>query len=268
MTNPVVEEAIAKTFRELEEVGKPIARSRISTTPNGFIHLVAWSNASLLRILIIRFTDTLPRSQHRLKAQLDDAARSVIANIEEGFARPTTAEYLTFLGYSEASLVEVKGDIQRSHQDGILTSVPGSSLAQQGIDLGNWHKALRESVISKPIPPPKILQNPLKSSKGLYRNVEDAIGKNSTPRLASSQFLQHPVNPFLQPPSKSFKFLYPPVDDLRAQDLTYEIFIELINKTSWHLRKIVVSLENKLAAEGKYYQVEQLKLRSKLKFRR
>ena len=48
MTSTVVQDLIAKTFRELSQPTKPIQRSRISTTPNGYIHLVAWSNASLL----------------------------------------------------------------------------------------------------------------------------------------------------------------------------------------------------------------------------
>jgi len=73
--------------------------------------LIAWSNASLLRVLKRRFIDNLPKSEYRLKAQSDDSCRSVVANIEEGFARQTTSEYINFLGYSRASLIEEKGDI-------------------------------------------------------------------------------------------------------------------------------------------------------------
>ncbi len=166
---------------------------------------------------------------------MDDAARSVIANIEEGFARPTTSEYLTFLGYSQASLIEVKGDIQRSLQDGLLPSRPRSSVAGIGIDLGRWHEALKASVISRPV-----------ENKGVYGKLEES------------------TTSFAQPPLRSFRFLYDPVDTLRAQDLTYEIFIELVNKTDWHLRRLVVSLEDKLARDGKYYRVEQARVRSKL----
>lgn len=236
MNDSVVDALIAKTYRELAEPDIQSPRSRISKTPNGYIHLVAWSNSSLLRILVHRFTDPLPKGLYRLKHQVDDAARSVVANIEEGYARPTTSEYLTFLGYSEASLIEVKGDIQRSRQDKILYSRPGSSLASLGVDLREWHSALRESMISHP--PTKLLQNPLNSSKGFYRNVEE------------------------------FMFGYKPVDYLRPEHLTYEIFVELINKTSWHLRRLVISLEEKLATDQKYYQIEKARLRSNLTFRR
>lgn len=233
MPKTIAEELAEKTFRELAAPEKPTQRSRISNTPNGYIHLVAWSNANLLRIFVRTFTSSLPRSEHRLRAQLDDAARSVVSNIEEGYSRPTTSSYLDFLGYSQASLVEVKGDIQRSLQDGFLRSVPGSSLRTMGIDLGAWHEALKQSVVSK----------------GVYRNIEEIKGK-------------------YQGPLQSFRFLYDPVDTLQAKDLTYEIFIELINKTDWHLRKLVSSLEDKLGREQKFYQVEQARIKSNLHWNR
>ncbi len=259
MPKTVAEELVEKTFKELAQAKKPQQRSRISQAPNGYIFLVSWSNASLLRVFVRRFTDTLTRWEHRLKAQLDDAARSVVANIEEGFGRPTTAEYLTFLGYSQASLIEVKGDIQRARQDGFLPSVSGSSLAGLGIDLSAWHEALKHSVISRPA-----------ETRGGYRNLGGFRGKDGrqyeTRDLSKvsqnrSRFL------ILQTPLNSFKFLYNPVDNLRVDDLTYEIFIELINKTDWHLRRLVASLEDKLNRDQKFYQVEKARVRSNLRMK-
>lgn len=224
-----------KNLWELNLPEKPKARSRVWESTNGYIYLVAWSNASLLRVLVRKFTESLPKSEYRLRSQLDDAARSTVANIEEGFARATTGQYLDFLGYSQGSLKEVKGDIQRARQDGFLESIPGSTLSELGIDLGDWHEALKKSVISH-----KVLQSPLKSLKGTYRNLEEVKGK-------------------------PFRFDYPPVDNLRAHDLTYEIFIELVNKTDWHLRRLVESLEQKLSQEQKSYQIEQARIKEKFK---
>lgn len=241
MTNKIVQELVDKTLRELAQTEKPIERSRISTTPNGYIFLVAWSNASLLRVLIRKYTNTLPRSEHRLKAQADDAGRSTVANIEEGFARQTTSEYINFLGYSRASLIEVKGDIQRSHQDGLIKSVQGSSLKDLGIDLGKWHEALKKSVISRP-----------DGFKGNYRDLKESRERGTTSR---------------QVPLNSFRFLYNPVDNLKAENLTYEIFIELINKTDWNIRKLIESLEKKLGSEQKAYQIEKSRVRNNLKIK-
>ncbi|HUD19542.1 MAG TPA: four helix bundle protein [Patescibacteria group bacterium] len=264
MDNATVQELIEKTFQELNEEEKPQQRSRVSNTPNGYIHLVAWANATLLRIMVRRFTETIPRSEHRLKAQIDDAARSVVANIEEGFGRPTTMEYLTFLGYAQASLIEVKGDIQRSRQDNLLASIPGTSITGLEIDLSACHEALKKSVISR-APLTKTLQTPLKSSKGFYGNLEES--KN--PYYIYTAVAPPPNHLINAPPVQaSYKFLYDPVDNLRGEYLTYEIFIELINKTDWHLRRLVMSLEDKLARDQKFYQVEKAKIRGNTKFQK
>ncbi len=231
----VVQEQINKTLRELSQIKKPIEHSRISKTANGHIFLIAWSNASLLRVLNRKFTDSLPNSEHRLKAQADDSCRSVVANIEEGFARQTTSEYINFLGYSRASLIEEKGDIQRSLQDGFLKSIPGSSLESLGIDLSKWHEALKRSAVSKPV-----------EFRGIYGNLREPKGK---PRSS--------IN--------SFKFLYPPVDNLKIENLTYEIFIELINKTDWNIRKLIESLEKKLNQDQKFYRVEKMRVYEKFR---
>ncbi len=232
----VVKSLIEKTYKELAQGQKPQEKSRISKTSNGYIFLIAWSNASLLRVLNKKFTDSLPKSLYRLKSQSDDSCRSVVANIEEGFARQTTSEYIDFLGYSRASLIEEKGDIQRSLQDGILRTVPGSSLSKLGINLTDWHEALRKSVISRPA-----------EIKGVYRNLREIRGSATAAQ------------------GSSFKFLYSPVDDLKVEDLTNEIFIELINKTDWNIRKLVESLEKKLNTEKKGYQVEKMRIYEKFK---
>jgi len=39
---------------------------------------------------------------------------------------------------------------------------------------------------------------------------------------------------------------------MKPNDLTLEIFLELINKTDWLLRKLVESLEKKIEANAKF----------------
>lgn len=239
MVKPIIQELIEKTYHELKTPPKPIQNSRVWKSSNGYIFLIPWSNAGLLRILIHRFTDSLPKSLYRYKNQIDDTSRSVVANIEEGFARSTTHEYIKFLGFSQGSLKEVKGDIQRARQDGLLKSIPGAKITDLEIDYKAWHEALKSSVISQPQEMTGVV-----GVKGNYRSLEEFKGKN---------------------PLTSFKFLYPPVDNLRPDDLTYEIFIELINKTDWHLRRLVESLEKKLEGDQKYYQIEQARLRGRVR---
>lgn len=230
MNKTISQQLAEKTMKELSSsklLYNPLkSTSRSWQDPEGYKYLVQWSNAVLLRFFVRRFTESLPKSEYRRKSQVDDAARSVVRNIEEGFKRTTTGEYLQFIGYSQGSLEEVKGDVRELTEDKFLASKPGSSLIGIGIDLGELNQSLR--------------------IKGSYRNIKEAKGPltSSNPPLSSSK--PFPLQDFSYRP---LTILYPPLNNVRAQNLTYEIFIELINKTDWLLRKLVESLETKLRVD-------------------
>lgn len=214
----IIQEQIAKTLKELTTLKRPLQRSRIWQDPNGFQYLAVWQNAALLRVLIRKFTLNLTLNhpfEKRLKAQLDDAARSQKRNIEEGWKRPTTSEYLNFLGFAQGSLEEVKGDIRDAKTDGFLRAKEGSNLRDIGIDL---------NIFKRP-------------SKGM------AKGEPTDPG--------HPY--------------YQPLTTLNPSTLTYEMFIELINKTDYLLRALVESLEKKLRENQRGYRIEQERIKEKFK---
>lgn len=240
MINKSISQQLAeKTIRELAKPIKAQSRSRVWKDPQGYRYLFPWSNAVLLRFLIRKFTDNLPKKEFRRKTQIDDAGRSTVRNIEEGFKRPTTAEYLNFLGYSQASLEEVKGDVRELTEDRFLKSVPGSSLAGIGLNLRDFRNSLLSS--NHPL---TFSNNPLKDSKG---NSKETKG-----------------NTLMDFTYKPLTILYPPLKNIQVEDLTYEIFIELINKTDYLLRTLVTSLENKLDRDQKFYQVERARIRGNL----
>src|SRR3989338_79631 len=137
----VAEQLAEKTLRELREitekpVNSPLTRrqavklpfripviertTRQAQSTQGYKASAYWQTASLLRDLIQLYLEILPSHQFRRKTQLEDAARSTVATIEEGWARPSTKEYLDYLGFAQASLTEVRGDIERLHTDGYL----------------------------------------------------------------------------------------------------------------------------------------------------
>ncbi|KKT26492.1 MAG: hypothetical protein UW11_C0011G0023 [Parcubacteria group bacterium GW2011_GWA2_43_9b] len=207
-------------LKSLWELARPLKikqQTRNWQDTKGYQYLALWQNAALLRLLVRSFTGTLPVSERRLKAQLDDAARSFKRNIEEGWKRPTTSEYLQFLGYSQASLEEVKGDIRDCRSDGFIGSVKGSDLRGIGIDLS-------------------VYKGPL---KGQPKGEPD-----------------EPGHPYCRP-----------LKTLNAKILTYEMFMELINKSDWLARRTVESLESKLGDDKKFYEIQQAKIRSNLRFR-
>lgn len=211
----VIQQQIQKTLKELATLNRPLQKSRVWSDPQGYQYLAVWQNAALLRVLIRKFTLTLPLSERRLKAQLDDAARSQKRNIEEGWKRPTTSEYLDFLGYSQASLEEVKGDIRDAKTDGFLRVKEGSSLRDIGIDLNIFKGPSQGQVKGEPTEP------------------------------------GHPY--------------HKPLLTLNPHTLTYEMFMELINKTDYLLRKLVESLEKKLNQNRQGYLIQQALIKDKFR---
>jgi len=203
---------------------RPYQSTRQWTHPEGYKYLAPWTNAVLLRFLIRKFTETLPRPEHRTKTQLDDAARSVVSNIEEGYKRPSTKEYLSFLGFSQGSLEEIKGLLKQVYQDRFLQSRPGSSLADLGIDLKEVKGLLKDSKGEIPLevlyPPLASLKSPLTSSKSPLASLKSPLTSSKSPLTSSNDFA-----------------------------VTLEMFMELVNKTDYLLRTLVKSLENKMAEE-------------------
>lgn len=90
----------------------------------GYQTLITWRQAGEIYHRAKNFTrDYLNRiSDSRLVAHINDSARSVQRNIEEGYKRATTKEYVQFLGFSRGSLEELKGDfeeLKREWREGI-----------------------------------------------------------------------------------------------------------------------------------------------------
>lgn len=216
----LIKSLIEKTKRDLSSPSQPDQKSRVWQDPKGYQYLAVWQNAALLRVLVRKFTLNLTLNhpfEKRLKAQLDDAARSQKRNIEEGWKRPTTSEYLNFLGYAQGSLEEVKGDLRDAKTDGFLPSRPLSTLKDIGIDL----------------------------------NIFKGAGKG----MAKGEPTD-PGHPYFQP-----------LTTLNPSTLTYEMFLELANKTDYLLRSLVSALETKLKSNQKAYRVNQERLKSKFQKR-
>lgn len=210
----IAKELAEKTFKELNSPknssNSPELPFRIQSiekttrqSPQGksYRFSAIYRNTVILRLFVQKFTKTLnPQKHFRLISQVNDAARSVVANIREGYKRPTTKEYLDFLGYSQASLEEVRGDIEDAKDDGLLPSKPGSSLESIGIQLKPHSYHLLKS--------PTISYDPLGELKRI-------------------------------------------IGDIKGEDLTYEIFLELINKTDYLLRRTVEGLQTKIVKDEK-----------------
>lgn len=211
--NLIAEQLVENTLRELRDNKTPVnspklpfripvieRTTRQAQSLQGYKASAYWQTASLLRDLIQLYLENIPSSQFRRKTQLEDAARSMVATIEEGWARPSTKEYLDYLGFAQASLTEVRGDIERLHTDGYLKagklSIPTPSR-------------------NFPYPPINSRINPTR-----YGTIRERL-REYTGR------------------------------DIQANDLTYEVFIEFVNKTDYLLGKTVFGLQEKIIEDQK-----------------
>jgi four helix bundle protein len=210
----IAEELAEKTLRELREIKiKPVNSPKLpfripvlektfrqAQSTQGYKASAYWQTASLLRDLIQLYLEIIPASQFRRKTQLEDAARSMVATIEEGWARPSTKEYLDYLGFAQASLTEVRGDIERLYTDGYLKAgklfIPTPSL-------------------KFPYPPVNSRINPTKYGT-IRERLREYTGK-----------------------------------EIQAKDLTYELFIEFINKTDYLLKNTVFGLQGRIIKNEK-----------------
>ena len=108
--------------------------------------LVAWQQAIELALACERVADALPRREWESATQLRRAAKSVHLNIAEGNGRPTTADYLKFLGNARASLNEVDSELhflRRKHP--AITEVAAAlhQVIRAAKPLGGLVKALK-----------------------------------------------------------------------------------------------------------------------------
>lgn len=85
----------------------------------GYRNLIVWKNAVTLRKLIYSLTKKFPKSEFRRTTQMNDAARSVKQNIQEGYPK-STLEFIHTLTISQGSLKELQGDIDDCLEDNLI----------------------------------------------------------------------------------------------------------------------------------------------------
>lgn len=118
--------------------------------PLGYRSLRTWQQANELFELTEKFVSTLPL-RHPVTGQfLTDlidqmirSARSVVRNIEEGYSRVSTKEYISFLGFSLGSLEELIGDYKYCQK----WELGDSNMRSKGIGLGVGEAKMLESQI-------------------------------------------------------------------------------------------------------------------------
>ena len=93
----------------------------LDLTRRGHERLVVWQNAARLRKMVYDISSRFPREEMRRVSQMQDAARSVKQNIQEGYARYSIGEYIHALNIAKGSVGELIGDVNDCFEDRLIT---------------------------------------------------------------------------------------------------------------------------------------------------
>ena len=100
-------------------------------TINSFKDLVVWQKAFDLCLAVYAATRSFPSDErYGLTAELRKTARSIPYNIAEGHKRPSTADYLRFIGIAAGSGGELETQILLAERLDFLSREQASSLLE------------------------------------------------------------------------------------------------------------------------------------------
>ena len=109
--------------------------------------LLVWKRAMQLAETVYRLTRLLPADERfGLVSQMRRSARSVPANIAEGYGRGKTGEYVMFLSYSIGSAFELQTDLDLVVRLGFLSKEQVQPAANSALEVAKMLVSLRRRV--------------------------------------------------------------------------------------------------------------------------
>ena len=95
----------------------------------GHKRLIVWNNVEEINEAIYnRLLSMIPKTQFKLRDQIDRATSSIGANLVEGYYSGSTKEFIKFLNYSRRSLAELDFWIDHCKIKGYITTSLCSSI--------------------------------------------------------------------------------------------------------------------------------------------
>jgi four helix bundle protein len=109
--------------------------------------LVVWQRAMQLVEIIYRVTSRLPTAErYGLCAQMRRSARSIPANIAEGYGRGRTGDYRRHLSFANGSLFELETDLDLAVRLDLLRGHDVEQARAIAAEVGRLLTALRRSL--------------------------------------------------------------------------------------------------------------------------
>jgi four helix bundle protein len=117
-----------------------------------FRQLVVRQKAHELSLLVDRLAAALKRKKPSLAKQIERAADSVAANIAEGRARETDADFAHFVSIAIASVTEVEHHLQRAYDGNLVPQAIYADLTARCIEIRRMLIGLRRTLRGQPRP--------------------------------------------------------------------------------------------------------------------
>ena len=157
------------------------------TNPLAYKQLRTWQQANEILELTEKFIKILPQKEPA-RDHMDRSARSTVRNIEEGFRRTTTQEYINFLGFSAGSNEELLGDYEHCLKHSSRHS-ERSEESQRLADKGFWLCKGESTMLHRQI---MALQNKMVNEKTMTKKdlVQNANRENINREKGFDQWLQ------------------------------------------------------------------------------
>ncbi len=112
-----------------------------------FRQLIVWQRAMDLTERVYQITRLLPADErYGLVSQMRRSARSVAANIAEGYGRSRTGEYRCFLGIAFGSLLELETDLELVSRLGLIPGHDLEPVKALSTEVGRLLAGLRRSL--------------------------------------------------------------------------------------------------------------------------
>jgi four helix bundle protein len=126
-----------------------------------FRKLLVWKRAHGLTLVIYKVTENFPRHElFGLTTQIRRSAASVGANIAEGYALGSTANYLRHLNIAIGSLAETEYHVELAHDLCYLIDEDYSKLCSLLKETGYLLSRLKSSIEHKSLQAPQEPQKP------------------------------------------------------------------------------------------------------------
>jgi four helix bundle protein len=120
-----------------------------------FRKLIVWKRAHALTLVVYRASNSFPRHEmFGLSSQIRCSAASIGANIAEGYALGSSANYVRHLNITVGSLAETEYQLELAHDLGYLTDTDYSDLCNLANEVGYLLSRLKTSIERNTHPAP------------------------------------------------------------------------------------------------------------------